>query len=458
MSTPRSQAATGRRCRASARTQVVAKPHDPYRILPFHTPQELAALRASIESEGLHDSIIIDTEGNVIDGHARRDICQELGIDWLAGADVRIGLTDLQKRTIAISVNLARRSTAPTQEQRREYAKILLQSNVDSESPESDARIAAVVGLSRQTVQRLRSQLAQSSKLKTALITVGKDGKIRTVSSEKRRARFQVKSKTEFDRIAPVAHELQHSPKLGTGIIRRPNRLPAMLRRERALAEVERSKPKPLPSSIDIRCCDFRNLEIEQESVDLICTDVEWAKRSEPDWEELARLSKAWLKPDGMFATFIGQGHLDRCLTAFSKHLSYLWTFCYTFKGTSRVVRSNIVEGWRPIVVFGRSAAVDFHWVLDRIDLREPPEKDYDDWQQPLPVVKELIRRLLPRDGSSVVLDPHLGTGTSAVACCQLSTSGETKPIRFIGCDIESKKVKTARYRVAKEGNTKNAG
>jgi hypothetical protein len=52
---------------------------DPFRILPPHTAQELAVLRASIEAEGLHDPIILDTLGNIIDGHARRDICIDPG-------------------------------------------------------------------------------------------------------------------------------------------------------------------------------------------------------------------------------------------------------------------------------------------------------------------------------------------------------------------------------------------
>jgi hypothetical protein len=427
---------------------------DPYRILPPHTAAERQAIRESILSIGWQGGVILDTEGHVIDGHLRRDLCTELGIDWMVGADVRIGLNDVQKRAMAISLNLARRSTAPTAKQRREYAKTLLLANPES----SDPSISAIVGLSHQTINRIRGQLAQKGKLKLPLKTVGKDGKTRAVSSEKRKARFQVKSKKEYDRIAPVAHELQSSPKLTNGIIRRPNRLPAMLRREKALARVEKSKARPILSSIDIRCCDFRKLEIEPNSVDLICTDIVWGKNFQQDWEDLARLAATWLKPTGLFTTIIGQGYLDKCLAELSKHLNYAWTFCCTFKGSSRAIHSNIVEGWRPIVVFSRAKKVDFHWVLDRIEISDPPEKDYDDWQQSLPGVKELIRRLLPREGTPLVVDPHLGTGTSAVACCQLSTSEDAQGIRFVGCDIDPEKVQIAKYRVAQEGNNKEVG
>ncbi len=82
----------------------------------------------------------------------------------------------------------------------------------------------------------------------------------------------------------------------------------------------------------------------------------------------------------------------------------------------------------------------------------EGAEKDYDDWQQPLSVVKELIRRLCPREGlPALVVDPQIGTGTSAVACCQLPGKS------FIGCDIDAKKVKIAKHRIATEGKNKSA-
>jgi hypothetical protein len=440
------------RSRSQAAKPIGSKSTDPYRLGLPHTPAERQAIEESILSIGWQGGIVLDTEGHIIDGHLCRDICVKHGIDWMVGADVLVGLTESQKRALAINRNLARRSTAPTAEQRREFAKTLLAAN----SASSDPSIAAIVGLSHQTVNRIRKQLAQTGKLEPPLKTVGKDGKTRAVSSEKRKARFQVKSKKEYDRIAPVAHELQGSPRMTNGIIRRPNRLPAMLRREKALARVEKSKPAPHASWCEIQCCDFRKLEVTPGSVDLICTDIVWGKDFQRDWEDLAQLARGWLKPEGLFATFIGQGHLDKCLAALSKHLSYAWTFCYTFSGTCRAVHSNIVEGWRPIVIFARSGLVDFHWVKDRIDLREPVEKDYDDWQQPLFIVKELIRRLLPRDASSVVVDPHLGTGTSAVACCQLSSSNETKPIRFVGCDIDQQKIKIAKHRIAEEGNLPN--
>jgi ParB-like chromosome segregation protein Spo0J len=423
---------------------------DPYRILPLHTKKELQALKESIQAHGLQDGVIIDAENHIIDGHARRDICEELGLDWLAGADVRVGLTDDQMRAMAISLNLARRTTAPTAKQRREYAEALLLANPD----QSDECVAAVIGLDRSTVNRLRKQLVQTHKLKPVMQTVDRNGRARKVSSDRRQtARFITKSKKEYDKFAPAAHELKDSPQMTNGMVQRPYCLPAMLRRQTTLAEVAKAKTKSLPSDIDIQHCDFRTLKIKPGTVDLVFTDVVWGKDCQKDWNDLARLAKVWLKPKGLFATFIGQGYLDKCLAELSQHLNYAWTFCYVFSRFTRQIHSGIFEGWRPIVVFSVETKIDFRGVWDRIDPQGLPEKDYHDWQQPLPVVKELVRRLCPREGvPALVVDPQLGTGTTAVACAQLPGK------RFVGCDIDANQVKIARHRIATEGAEKEAG
>ena len=53
------------------------------------------------------------------------------------------------------------------------------------------------------------------------------------------------------------------------------------------------------------------------------------------------------------------------------------------------------------------------------------------------------------RWGTGVVVDPFLGTGTTAVACRLLGR-------RFVGCDIDGEMVKIARHRVSSEWCLKN--
>ena len=140
-------------------------------------------------------------------------------------------------------------------------------------------------------------------------------------------------------------------------------------------------------------------------------------------------------------------------IEAIKPHLHWYRPFAFTFTSTSRTKIDNTLEGFRLIPVFGRSPKHDFQNVSDLIQDSKGREKEYDDWQQSLPVVKELVRRLCPQTKqSTVVVDPHLGTGTTAVACAQLLGK------QFIGCDIDANKVRIARHRIATEVTGKQVG
>ena len=161
---------------------------DRYRILPPHSMSERQSIFESIKAEGLKSPLIIDEFDQIIDGHVRRDICEELGIDWHTGVIVRAGLTDDQKKAMAVTLNLARRSTPPTAKQRREYAEVMLMANPE----QSDGCIAAVVGLDDTTVCKYRHELLKDQKIRPVTHTIGLDGRRRKVSSDKRKKSFPV--------------------------------------------------------------------------------------------------------------------------------------------------------------------------------------------------------------------------------------------------------------------------
>lgn len=59
---------------------------DPFRIFPRVTKKDRESLQQSIEAVGLLNPVVIDENGHIIDGHIRRDICDELGFDWYKNA------------------------------------------------------------------------------------------------------------------------------------------------------------------------------------------------------------------------------------------------------------------------------------------------------------------------------------------------------------------------------------
>lgn len=83
--------------------------HEPvsYQVLPALSEKKYAELRQSIIEKGVEVAVIVDENGNIIDGHHRDQIATELGIGYKT--DRRVGLAEHEKRLLAFEVNTVRR-------------------------------------------------------------------------------------------------------------------------------------------------------------------------------------------------------------------------------------------------------------------------------------------------------------------------------------------------------------
>lgn len=79
----------------------------PYQILPHLAQDDLQRLKASIIDRGVEMPVIVDENGTIIDGHHRAMIADSLGIEY--PKEVRTGLSEAQKRLLAVDLNMARR-------------------------------------------------------------------------------------------------------------------------------------------------------------------------------------------------------------------------------------------------------------------------------------------------------------------------------------------------------------
>ncbi len=84
--------------------------------MPALTAEEYAALRADIAARGVVVPVVVDQHGRLLDGHHRRRIAGDLGIE--CPAEVRQVEDDEDARQIALTLNLSRRHLS--REQRRE--------------------------------------------------------------------------------------------------------------------------------------------------------------------------------------------------------------------------------------------------------------------------------------------------------------------------------------------------
>lgn len=126
----------------------------PYQLLPPLTDDEQADLRADIETNGIQVPVLVDEDGNIIDGHHRASIAESLGVP--CPRSVVTGHTDAEKRDMALRLNLHRRSLS--REQKRELIAASLRADPDL----SDRQHAERTGSSPTTTGAVRADLVES--------------------------------------------------------------------------------------------------------------------------------------------------------------------------------------------------------------------------------------------------------------------------------------------------------
>lgn len=123
-----------------------------YQVMPPLSADEYEELKADILARGVLVPVEYDEHSNILDGHHRVQICDELGItEW--PRVVRIGLSEAGKLTHARQLNLARRHL--DRQQKRDLIAQQLR-----ETPQvSNRQIARDLGCDDKTVATVREEL-----------------------------------------------------------------------------------------------------------------------------------------------------------------------------------------------------------------------------------------------------------------------------------------------------------
>jgi N6-adenosine-specific RNA methylase IME4 len=129
-----------------------------YQVMPPLSAEEYAELKADIEARGVLVPVEYDEAGEVLDGHHRVQICDELGItEW--PRVVRLGLSDAGKLTHARQLNLARRHLD------REAKRALIAQQLRETPQLSNRQIARDLGCDDKTVSTVREMLEESAEI-----------------------------------------------------------------------------------------------------------------------------------------------------------------------------------------------------------------------------------------------------------------------------------------------------
>ena len=412
---------TNRGAKGAAAAKLQLHPHstlrrgsskgDRYQLLPPLRPEEREALRVDIAARGVLVPVEIDAAtGAILDGHHRAAIAAELGIDFPRVK--RRFNTETERVEHVLKLNLLRRHLGPV----------------------------AWASAFRRLVESRGLRLGQGQRNDRRAATSDTVAEVaRELGVEPRTARRRLQ----------IAHKLEGHPDLAERVDHGEleARRAVSLVRQREAASRPQPKRSAIPADVDLRLGDFRTVlaDVAEASVDLIYTDPPYIGESMPIYADLSAFTARVLKPEGLLLCEVGVLYLPQAIGLLSERLDYRWCVSLYQPGKHPGVHTaHVVNGWRPLLVFVRADHQPSRWIMDTFTVDQPPDKVWHPWQKSVQPARYYIGKLT--DSRALVLDPFLGSGSNAVAACQLGR-------RFIGAEIDRDTWKIARVRLAEEAS-----
>lgn len=389
-------------------------------IIPLMSEEEYQALKVDVKENGLLNSIIL-YEGKILDGRNRYKACRELGIepkyeDYKGDSPV----------SYVISNNVKRRHLTAGQ-----LATVGLES-LPYLKEEAKKRMSMGGGDKKSGTQNLADPITNQgeSREKAAEISGSNKEYIRQI--EKIRDK-DPEGYEEIKQGKKTIHEVSQE-----------------LKKKERKEEIENlSKDFPeLSEAYQLYTGDFRQIEIEPESVDCIITDPPYGKESLPLYKDLAEFANKALKPGKSLIVMIGQSYLPEILNLMCPILNYNWICAYLTPGgqSAQLWQRKVNTFWKPLLWFTKGE-YDGKWIGDVMESKpNDNDKKYHFWGQSESGMLDIIERLTqPND---LILDPFMGAGTTGVVSL-LSKR------RFIGIDIDIDSVTQTKGRIAEITETK---
>lgn len=169
------------------------------------------------------------------------------------------------------------------------------------------------------------------------------------------------------------------------------------------------------PNTISV--CDIYDLKLPNACADMIFTDPPYDDESLPLFARLAEFGAEVLKPGAYLMTYCGKMFLPQVIASLGKHLEYVWTFCvYQPDSNHKIQKHHLFQAWRPIICYKKpGVSVYADWQPDVV--KGTRNKDFHEWQQQIEPPLKYISAYTPIGG--LVIDPFIGSGTTALACKQ---------------------------------------
>lgn len=401
-----------------------------YQLFPALDPATEAALRASIRRFGVLVPVVKDQHGNLLDGHHRERIAEELGVKYRV--DIITVADDEERQAIIASLNCDRGHRLRS-DMRREIVADLRKAG------HSLRAIAGAAGVSEGQVRKDIAAEELRTGTQLAPERVNKQG---GGSYPARRPTVAAKNEKEAARALAALSLVDTLPNTPVIDVKRAERLAreAETRRLRTVSV----EPAAGGDLAHLRAGDFRDVlaDLEPGSIDAIITDPPYPIEYVPLFADLGRLAARVLKPGGTLAALVGQSHLAEYIALLGEWLDYRWVGALIVQGPrARIWCAQVGVGWKPVLMYvPKGTLCECRFLLDDVFASGGKDKEHHLWGQSESGFAALIERLT--EPGDLVVDPFLGGGTTAVVCRDLGR-------RFIGCDIDEAAIATARERLA---------
>lgn len=392
-------------------------------IIPNMYDKEYQALKTDIQKNGLLNSIAL-YQGKILDGRNRFKVCQELGIEpkyeeykgnspisYVISLNVkRRHLTIGQLATVGLEAlpylkeeakkrQQEHGSTAPGKSLPQNIAEVL-----EKEKGEATQKAAELAGTNKEYIRQVEKIQTEDPKAYEEI----KQGK-KTVNEATQELKYK-KRKEEVEKLARNVPEIDKAYHLYTS--------------------------------------DFRQIQIEPESIDCIITDPPYAKEFLSLYKDLAEFAYKALKPGKSLVVMIGQSYLPDILNLMCPIINYNWICAYLTPGgqSAQLWQRKVNTFWKPLLWFTKGE-YQGEWIGDVMKSKENNnDKKFHFWGQSESGMLDIVERLTkPND---LILDPFMGAGTTGIVSL-LSKR------RFIGIDIDNNCITQTKARITEIMQTK---
>jgi ParB-like chromosome segregation protein Spo0J len=398
--------------------------------LPPLKTSEREALAADIKANGVLHAVVIDEDGNILDGHHRYAICKT------APTVVVSGLSNEEKQAYTIRANLARRNLSP--DQARDVAKT--QREIAKRLREADAKrwtqqaVGALLGVAQQTVASWFTNTSDGNGKSPA-----PDARVKLTTPTKEEVVRRIEAGDEQKQIAADFCVSEATV--------------SKIKKSRERADEKAEAVRQAASGGDcgpprVEVADCIDWLLRQPQCDLLITDPPYAT----DVDDINAFANRWLttaldkvKPTGR--AYVCVGAYPEELHAYCSVKMPDQILVWTYRNTMGPATNDRYKlNWQAILYYVGPDAPPLNCdslneLFSVQDINAPDGRQGDrfhEWQKPLELAERIIRHATkPGD---LVLDPFCCTGSFLLAAASLGRVAK-------GCDISKKNLLIAEQR-----------